>query len=114
MSALCARLNHAFECPGVFLREFREHLSVKGDMLLLQQVDERAVGEVIRTERRVNPHIPKTAEITFLLSAVRERVIARVQKRFPRPAVLLLICPNDSRSSWQGASFFVSGTGCLV
>lgn len=69
----------AFECLWVELSNLREYLTVEGDTLLLQRVNEcTVVLKSVITECSVNADDMKAAHGALFVAAVAERVLTRV------------------------------------
>jgi len=81
----------------VVLGKGGEHLAVEEDALLLQLVDERAVGLVaVLAECGVEAYDPELAVVSLLVAAMVKGVLARVLERLVREAFLLGACVAEA------------------
>lgn len=73
-------LHEACEAFRVLRGEFCEHLTVECDAFYLKSGDKSGIGHAERANTGVYAHIPKCTEVSLLLLAVLERVVARMEQ----------------------------------
>lgn len=94
--------------------EFGENFAVELDMLLLLEVDKRAIGHPVFAERIVEADDPETPEGTLLGAAVAVGVFAGFEYRFFGGAIVGLSSPPETGCHFEDIlSSFVGGDAAL-
>lgn len=96
--------------------------SIQSDITFLQKRDELGVGKTLGFEERRHAHVPKAAEVAFLVSPVGEGVGAGVEDGLIGLALLgraaeavAFDLPEDVFSCFEGVDAFLdSGHGSLL